>query len=377
MKKLSIMASLVLGMLLVTSCDSDRDDNPTLQTPTQFVLNTPAFAGNIYDLDNTSDITLTCSQPNYGFPVATSYVVQASLNSDMSGFTEMSTISNSTRITVDANELAVALTNQALEAGKTEADFPLQQPAYLRLRAYINGVDSTEILSNIVTLSRVYTSFALPAVVAPEKLYICGNFNGWSWETALETVPAYGDPNTTWHMVYIDDSGIKFNVNPSWDGGEVGYNKLNSISGDLAGEIVDGGGNIASSNPGWYLMVINSSIVGRDIVYDVQFNKPEVWLMGTCTALADWSELEDGMKFDVPAAADAEFVSPVFVNSTSGDGGLRAYVKVPGFDWWKTEFMVFDGKIVYRGAGGDQDRIEGFAGQKLYLNFTKETGRVE
>jgi hypothetical protein len=99
--------------------------------------------------------------------------------------------------------------------------------------------------------------------------------------------------------------------------------------------------------------------------------------MGTVTPSASWSEKEDGCMFDVPTSADADFVSPAFTNDTSGDGGLRAYVKVPGFDWWKSEFMVFDKKIVYRGMGGDQDRIEAKAGQKLYLNFTKETGDIK
>jgi hypothetical protein len=39
--------------------------------------------------------------------------------------------------------------------------------------------------------------------------------------------------------------------------------------------------------------------------------------------------------------------------------------------------MVFDGAIVYRGMGGDQDRVAGSAGQKLYLNFTNETGEIK
>jgi hypothetical protein len=39
--------------------------------------------------------------------------------------------------------------------------------------------------------------------------------------------------------------------------------------------------------------------------------------------------------------------------------------------------MVFDNKIVYRGMGGDQDRIQGMAGQKLYLNFGTETGEIK
>ena len=124
-------------------------------------------------------------------------------------------------------------------------------------------------------------------------------------------------------------------------------------------------------------MIITTSVSGRNIVYDAQFNEPNVWLMGTITAKADWSELEEGMKFEVPTTADGEFVSPAFVNNTSGDGGTRCYVKVPGFDWWKSEFMVFDNKIVYRAMGGDQDRVEGFAGQQIHLNFNTETGEIK
>jgi hypothetical protein len=229
-----------------------------------------------------------------------------------------------------------------------------------------------------VTLNKVRLVYSLPPVTTPDNIYLVGNFNGWSWDTSLSMVQCYDGPNVFWHMVYIDGSGIKFNTNKSWDGGEQGIAGLNSISGDKASDIQDSGdGNIASANPGWYLMIITCSVAGRDIVYDVQFNEPNVWLMGTITANADWSELEEGMKFEVPATADGEFVSPAFVNNSSGDGGVRAYVKVPGFDWWKTEFMVFDKKIVYRAMGGDQDRIEGFAGQKLYLNFGNETGDLK
>jgi len=121
------------------------------------------------------------------------------------------------------------------------------------------------------------------------------------------------------------------------------------------------------------------SVEGRDIKYSVKFNKPQVWLMGTITPNADWKELEEGCMFEVPATADGEFVSPAFTNDVSGDGGARAYVKVPGYDWWKSEFIVgLDGnKISYRGAGGDQDRVDGKAGQKFYLNFSNDTGRIE
>lgn len=84
--------------------------------------------------------------------------------------------------------------------------------------------------------------------------------------------------------------------------------------------------------------------------------------------MADW-------KFEVPATADDYFVSPAFAQDAPE--GPRAYVKIDGYDWWKSEFMVFDNKLTYRGAGGDLDRIVTKAGQKMYLNFTNDTGKIE
>ena len=172
---------------------------------------------------------------------------------------------------------------------------------------------------------------------------------------------------------------LKFNKEKAWDGGEVGFGGLRTIGGSRAGDIVDGGGNIASSKPGWYLMIITAVVDGRNIVYDAEFENPDVYLMGPVTPNGDWKELEDGTKLDIPTTLDGQFVSPAFARSVpGGDGdGVRAYVKIEGFDWWKTEFMVFDGKIKYRGAGGDQDRVAGSAGQKLYLNFANDTGEIK
>jgi len=39
--------------------------------------------------------------------------------------------------------------------------------------------------------------------------------------------------------------------------------------------------------------------------------------------------------------------------------------------------MVFNKKIVYRGTGGDQERVVVSAGQKLYLNFSNDTGDIK
>ena len=388
MKKIIKSALLLLcSICILSACADDRDSNPTLQKPSDgsLVLNIPGMSENaIYDLANSKTVNFTLnSLPNYGFPAYTTYTIAASMKSDMSGAVDVLT-SPYTKLEVDAATLASELTTMALAEGYDTEDFPLDIPVYFQVRGaatkYAGGaIDGTQTISNIVALKNVHLDFALPPVNPPANLYAVGNFNGWSWDTSVTMAPTYDATNKFWHIVWIDESGLKFNAEKAWDGGEVGYAGLRNISGARAGDIVDGGGNIASSKPGWYMMIITAEVSGRDIVYDAQFEDPNVYLMGPITPKGDWSELEDGTKLDIPTTLDGQFVSPAFAKSVpGGDGdGVRAYVKIEGFDWWKTEFMVFDGKIKYRGAGGDQDRVAGSAGQKLYLNFANDTGEIK
>jgi hypothetical protein len=395
MKKIIKSALLVLcSVCLLTACEDDRDSNPTLQKPTDgsLVLNTPATANTDCDLANSTALNFTLnSLPNYGFPAYTNYDLEASLNSDMINAEVVATTS-STKIEVDAALLAATLTTMECDKGKTEADFPMTIPVYFRVRANAmqnagGAIEGYETVSNIVSMNKVVLAYSLPPVNTPAHLYITGGFNSWDWNTSLAGIQVWGADNIFWRLVWIDDQGIKFNAEKAWDGGEVGYSGINK-SGDLADEIIDNGGNIASSNPSWYLMIITTSVSGRDIVYDVQFNKPTVWMIGPITPLANWSELEDGCDFTVPTTKDANFVSPAFAgDAPGGDGdGVRAYVKVPGYDWWKSEFMVYDGIIEYRGMGEDQNkpapdgfgyRVKGDTGQKLYMNFFTGTGEIK
>ena len=93
----------------------------------------------------------------------------------------------------------------------------------------------------------------------------------------------------------------------------------------------------------------------------------------------DFAEEAEGWSFTVPTTKDGEFVSPAFVGSVPAgtDKGVRMYVKIPGHDWWHSEFVVLDGKIKYRATGGDQDRATGNVGQQVHLNFAKGTGEIK
>lgn len=384
---------LACGLLMFTSCSDDNDSNPTLQSPTTFVLNQPTLAQSAVNLSRSSYVRLTCSQPDYSFPAATTYVVEASINPDMSDATAMSTIFTNTVMDVDAAELAAALTQQELAAGKTEEDFPMVIPVYFRVKAsMVNSagetVPGTDIVSNIVSLDNVNLAFSLAPVVAPQTVYLTGAFNGWDWETAPTMVPVYDGISDTetnlWHIVYIDEAGIKFNTARDWDGNQIGFNELTAVGGDLAGEIQgNSDGNICSSNPGWYLMHVVATVSGRDIAYKANFYAPQVRFIGWVTSAAAWN-FEDDVDFTVPTDANGYFVSPEIQKTLPGDdvtGCLRVCVQLPGYDWWKTEFIIFppaeESKPVavsYRGTDGDQERVACTAGQHMYINFSTDKG---
>lgn len=374
---------VVMSLTLMTACSDDNDSNPTIQSPTEFKLNTPALENTPIDLANSSKIILTCSQPNYGYTASVQYTVQVATTPDMSDAQEISETSSSAKVEVNASLLASTLTNIFVEKGKTEADFPMDVKAYFRLKANIvtsngNVVEGTEVLSNVVSLNKIHLLFSLPPVNLPSHLYVVGSFCDWDWAKSFDMVQVYGTDNTFWRLVYIDDSGIKLNSAAEWNGSEVGYAGI-TVSGDCKDDIIDNGGNIASKNPGWYLVIVTTSVVNREIHYDVQFNKPTIWLIGPAAGSTDYAEEAEGWSFTVPTTKDGDFVSPAFAGSVpGGDGdGVRMYVKIPGHDWWHSEFVVLSDKIAYRATGGDQARVAGSAGQKVYLNFSKGTGEIK
>ena len=77
MKKLYILASMLIAAASFSSCV--EKEIIVLQEPTKFVLNEPAYKNNLYDLEASATVELTCSQPDYGFTAATEYAVEVSL----------------------------------------------------------------------------------------------------------------------------------------------------------------------------------------------------------------------------------------------------------------------------------------------------------
>ncbi|MPN40763.1 Outer membrane protein SusF [bioreactor metagenome] len=67
--------------------------------------------------------------------------------------------------------------------------------------------------------------------------------------------------------------------------------------------------------------------------------------------------------------------------TTTASGELRLYANSSGStvggDWWRMEFVILNGKIEYRGNGGDQDRVTVAAGKTVTLDFNAGTGTIQ
>lgn len=380
MKKTYNIIVLLALIGLFWSCEDD--DKVVIQQPTSFVLNTPKYATGIYDLKNTETIEFTTSQPDYGFTAAAIYKVEVSLSEN---FTEYETLLGSyTTAKFSINAADLALTLIGMMGITDESEYPKDpHPLYVRLSSVLNDKNAGEVYSNVITLPRVKGYFALDPMVMPKNMYIIGNVAGnWSWDGATEMIPVWGASGKFWAMQYLgqtsegDNADIKFNSDKDWNGNDFGFGQatINS-NGTAEPGASDSGGNIGIGNPGWYIVVVTTSINGREYDYAVDFYPPNVQLQGE-TAAGNWDTSDEKYRFSVPAlslGADAPFISPAFTNT----GEIRASIKLPGHEWWHTEFIILDGKFEARAAGDDQDRVIGNAGKKLYINFTAKSGKIE
>lgn len=367
---IALLAALTLAL---ASCEDDHDSNPTLKIPESFTLNAPN-AATVYDLEKSKTVELTCTQPDYGFTAATVYTVQVSLDNDFKDkakFMALPTTYTKAKMAVDANEIAVVQTTLALDKGKTEADFPLTSKLYIRLKATLpNG--KAEVYSNVISLN-ARTKFALDPIAAPKTMYVIGSSKAigeWKWGGCVPMVQTVAQDGTFWRIFYFDaGTAMKFNAEKKFDGNEFGSSA--TLVDNASAGLSDDGGNLKVAKAGWYLVVIKTAVKGRDLKYTINFEKPNVYLIGDVSIGGKWETTSENL-FTIPTTADGKFVSPAFAKT----GEVRMCVKIEGEEWWHSEFIVLaEGDILYRGAGGDQDRSTQNAGKKAYLNFM--TGKGE
>jgi len=205
-----------------------------------------------------------------------------------------------------------------------------------------------------------------PEVLYPDNLYMIGaDFGDWDWSSdeVVEMIPVYGIEGAFWCVSYFTaEKGFKWATEKSWEEGD----NFASVGENVGYELSDG--NAVVAEDGLYTVFIDMA-KNRIIIATA-----EVYGMGNC--FGSW------VAEDHPFVLNADGITMSI--TTIAENDLRMYTHIPqvaehvdGDYWWRTEFIIIDGKIVYRGAGGDQERITVEEGKTITLDFKAGTGKIE
>ena len=306
MKNKYIIGALLIGIIsLFASCSDDNDSNPTLIQPKEFTLNTPAYANATIDLEHSTELGLTWSQPKYtadNAPINATYEVQVSPTNSFTVSTDeaaadesgekvpdYAVLSNTTQkcnISASAEEMDKALV-KILKW--TEGNVPAEQEMYVRVNAYIlEGTNHLNpIASNSVKLNVKPYYIELKDAV-PTMWYLVGNMFGAKWANdkniGVDALPMFLKPNfsydkktgageieyTNYFLTgdYNDKAecdGAGFKILPSdfnWDYSmnAILNNEISAKKGTI--ENRNGGadgGHIVASEAGYYTITINTA----------------------------------------------------------------------------------------------------------------------
>ena len=388
--KFMLLPALVLP-LLFTSCDEDRDSNPTLDLShlaEGFVLNTPALAeNNTYDPYYAKNLVLTCSQPNYGgVPYPVKYYAQVSINpafvSDPTvAHKELATYAeNPSSLDFDAYEVNKAIVS-LFRAANPDANLPDEMPVYIRLRAVIGGaLNKTlgETYSNVITLPSVKAT--IPDAKFTDNLFLIGSSIQTPWESWKAIPKVEGLDGNYYGIIYVPAGGeFKWGTENNDDRG---YNRIKEINDEANAGISEGEEHrIKVANAGWYTLHFKGKITEdkKNIDWTLTVYKTQVCLIGTCIGQTAWGFADD-TALTAPDDPSGEWVSPAFTASEE----LRVAVKVGSIDWYRTEFTVHNGDVFWRKYNmpnnwaetmGTDYSVKPAVGTKLYVNF--DTNKAE
>ena len=389
--KFMLLPALVLP-LLFTSCDDDRDSNPTLDlshVADGFVLNTPAVAeNNTYDLISAKSLRLTCSQPNYGgVPYSMRYYVQVSIDpafvSDGTAtHTELATFYRTADMQVNANEINNAIV-ALFQAANPDTSVPEEMPVYIRLRAVIGDATDTslgETFSNTITLRSVKATYEAPDAKFTDNLYLIGSSIQTPWKSWKPIPKVFGLEGNYYGIIYLPAGGeFKWGTENNDDRG---YNRIKEINDEANAGISEGEEHrIKVANAGWYTLHFKGKITEdkKNIDWTLTVYKTQVCLIGTCIGQTAWGFADD-TALTAPDDPSGEWVSPAFTASEE----LRVAVKVGSIDWYRTEFTVYNGEVFWRKYNmpnnwaetmGADYSVKPAVGTKLYVNF--DTNKAE
>ena len=302
MKNKYIIGAMLVGIIsLFASCSDDNDSNPTLIQPTEFKLNTPEYVNSTIDLEHSTGLGLTWSQPKYtadNAPINVTYEVQVSPTNSFTVSTDEAAADESGEKVADYAALShttleCKTSASAEEIDKalvkilklTEANVPAEQEMYVRVNAYILEGTShlNPIASNSVKLNVKPYYIELKDAV-PTMWYLVGNMFGGKWagdkSIGVDALPMFLKPNFAYdkktgageieytNYFLTDEFNDKaesavagFKILPSsfnWDYSMDGGGKLkDNIA--YRGSTNSDGGHILAGADGYYTITLNTA----------------------------------------------------------------------------------------------------------------------
>lgn len=250
MKKISLFTYFLAGMMALTACQDDRDDNPTIQHPDSFQLN---IASSTYDLKNLQTLDWSCETPDYGYTAALNYSVQISMNNTWTDatdeqpatYTTLETTFQQPTLAVSATELNRALI--ILNEWFDETTFPTTaQTVYVRVKSSITTASGYDTYSETAQASIL--PYYQAVTVEPAVLYVVGDHQGWNPTESAPKVVSTDDAGMIFQGYVQLNKEFKFMTTTSWN--DTNY-------GGGSGKLEEGGANLTVSTPGFYYIDVN------------------------------------------------------------------------------------------------------------------------
>lgn len=250
MKKLNIFAYCLAGMLAFSSCQDDRDDNPTILHPETFTLN--ASTETVYDLQNIETIDWTCDVPDYGYSAAVTYSVQINKDNNWvdaegenaASYVTLETTYSTNQLKISAAEMdrSLIILNEWFDA----ETFPTtEQTVFVRIMSSISTVSGYEAYSEPVEIR--YLPYYMEVSLEPKTMYVVGDHNGWAANDDAPRLIATDEAGMIFHGYAQLNTQFKFMTTDSW--ADPNY-------GGGSGTLALGGGDITAT-PGFYQIDAN------------------------------------------------------------------------------------------------------------------------
>lgn len=342
MKNFTLLFPVIIGLLLVTSCDkgelgpvmSNNPNAPTITAPQD---------GESYILseDSAQDTLLTMQweEPEYGYSAAPQFTVQMGLIGE--GFAKPIDLATTTQTSYSVT--VEDMNNKLLSSGQAPG-----QQANLEFRVTSSISDSLDqLVSSPISLT--FTPYEV--IIIYPSVYVPGGYqsaSGYTADWSPADAPALESVNsddTYEGYVYMANSGnqFKFTDEPNWD--------VNWGDDGADGTLDPDGANIEAPNAGYYKLNVDLN----NMTYSML--NTDWGLIGSATA-GGWDSDQD-MTYDPEAK-----VWTITTDLSAGEIKFRAN------DAWDLEYGD-TGADFRLDQGGDNIAIDAAGNYTIKLDFSK------